>query len=167
MGDRVVVMNAGQIEQVGTPKELYDRPATLFVAGFIGSPTMNLLPGTVVASPEGGSAVRVGRNLLPVPAGVTFENDDVVVGIRPEDLQLREAGADTDDHVSINVSLVESVGSDVYVYGSPDGDASTRLVARIGKEHEPTVGQRLTLAASPDRVLFFDATTERLVGAGA
>ena len=168
MGDRVVVMNAGRIEQVGTPKELYDRPATLFVAGFIGSPTMNLLPGTVVASPEGGIAVRVGKNLLPVPNGVTFDHDDVVVGIRPEDLELRGTGtdSDTEDHVTINVSLVESVGSDVYVYGSPDGDESTRIVARIGKEHQPEAGERLTLAAAPDRVLFFDAATERLVGAG-
>lgn len=177
MGDRVVVMNDGRIEQVGTPKELYDRPATLFVAGFIGSPTMNLLPGTVETAPDGGIAVRVGRNLLPVPAGTRFDHDDVIVGIRPEDFELRGTGAavqtngvdgaDDEDRMTINVALVESVGSDVYVYGSPDGDESTRLVARIGKEHEPTAGQRLTLAAAADRVLFFDAATERLLGSGA
>ncbi|MGO1629249.1 MAG: ABC transporter ATP-binding protein [Agrococcus casei] len=173
MGDRVVVMNAGRIEQVGTPKELYSRPETLFVAGFIGSPTMNLLAGRLESDGASGRRVRVGRNLLPVPAGLEFEHDDIVVGVRPEDLDTQahggaEGGEHDEDRFTIDIALVESVGSDVYVYGSVHGaEDDKQLVARIDKDHEPVAGERMTLTADARRVLFFDAQTQRLIGSGA
>lgn len=171
MGDRVVVMNDGHIEQVGRPKDLYNRPETLFVASFIGSPTMNLMPGTIESNGTG-RHVRIGRNVVPVPADLEFAHDDVVVGVRPEDLFVPEEAildpeGDT-DQITMNIELVESVGSDTYVYGpvhgSPDGP---RLVARIGKGQDPQVGERISLLADPQRILFFDAQTERLIGSGA
>ena len=172
MGDRVVVMNEGRIEQIGTPKELYNRPETLFVASFIGSPTMNLLPGRVETDAAGAKRVRVGRNVLPVPTGLQFEHEHVVVGVRPEDLVLADSNAledaEREDQFTINISLVESVGSDVYVYGTAGGaDEESRVVARIDKDLEPTAGEKLTLAADARRVLFFDAETEQLIGSGA
>ena len=170
MGDRVVVMNAGRIEQVGTPKELYSRPETLFVAGFIGSPTMNLLPGRLESGSASDRRVRVGRNLLPVPADLQFEHDEVVVGVRPEDLDTAtHNGAEADeDRFTIDIALVESVGSDVYVYGAVHGaDDDKQLVARIDKDNEPVAGERMTLRADARRVLFFDAQTQRLIGSGA
>ena len=171
MGDRVVVMNEGYIEQIGRPKDLYNRPETLFVASFIGSPTMNLMPGTLESNGTG-RFVRVGRNLVPVPAELEFSHDDVVVGVRPEDLFVpEEAVADAtaeSDRITMDIKLVESVGSDTYVYGSvhgsPDG---TQMVARIGKDQDPVAGERISLLADRQRVLFFDAKTEKLIGAGA
>jgi len=171
MGDRVVVMNQGRIEQVGRPKDLYNRPETLFVASFIGSPTMNLMPGRLESNGTG-RFVRVGRNLVPVPAELEFSHDDVVVGVRPEDLFVpAEAIVDPDgdtDRITMDIKLVESVGSDTYVYGAVHGAPNgTQMVARIGKDQDPVAGERITLVADAHRVLFFDANTERLVGTGA
>ena len=171
MGDRVVVMNDGRIEQIGTPKELYDRPETLFVASFIGSPTMNLLPGNLERGADG-QRVRIGRNVLPVPAGLEFSSDEVIVGVRPEDLVVPEESHFDDsvesDRFTIDIDMVESVGSDTYVYGTADGaDDSTTMVARIGKGFDPKSGERIPLIADSRRVLFFDAQTGTLVGSGA
>src|SRR5690349_10073685 len=88
MADKIVVMNKGNIEQAGPPLELYDRPANLFVAGFIGSPAMNFVEGTV----EGGVFRDEGGNAWPLPAGATGASGPVVYGIRPEHLRLDPNG---------------------------------------------------------------------------
>ncbi|WP_349828317.1 ABC transporter ATP-binding protein [Brevibacterium litoralis] len=178
MGDRVVVMNGGRVEQVGTPRELYDTPATLFVAGFIGSPTMNLLPARV----EDGRAVD-GEFTVPLLAGVD-PTGPVLVGIRPEDLHVVGDGTRTTGasgaadpaapapeemgRFEVVVELVEELGSDSYVYGVREGDVpDKRYVARLPKGEHPAVGTRLRLGVDPERVLVFDAGSEARLGSGA
>jgi multiple sugar transport system ATP-binding protein len=103
MGDQIVVMNAGRIEQTGAPLALYDRPANLFVAGFIGSPAMNLLPGRV----EGGAFRTDGGAVLPLPPGAPASA--TTYGIRPEHLLLG------DDGVEATIVVVEPTGSETQV----------------------------------------------------
>ncbi|MBV8097274.1 MAG: sn-glycerol-3-phosphate ABC transporter ATP-binding protein UgpC, partial [Acetobacteraceae bacterium] len=105
MADKIVVMNSGNVEQIGAPLELYDRPANLFVAGFIGSPAMNFLKGTI----EGG-AFRGEGITLPLPNGAgTVEGTPVIYGIRPEHFQLRGDG------LPARVHIVEPTGSETQV----------------------------------------------------
>jgi multiple sugar transport system ATP-binding protein len=106
MADKIVVMNHGHIEQAGAPLELYDRPANLFVAGFIGSPAMNMLPGKVA----GGSFVDAGGASWPMPQGHgAAEGAEIVYGIRPEHLRLDPAG------IQARVHVVEPTGSETQV----------------------------------------------------
>ena len=146
MADKIVVMNSGNIEQIGAPLDLYDTPANLFVAGFIGSPAMNLLPGEV-----SGGMFRVGDVSLPLPAGVSLEGRRVTYGIRPEHLRL--------DHIAgvgVLVTVLEPTG------------AETQVLGRLGGK--PVVGafrERITtkpgemLMVSPDTALvhLFDTET--------
>jgi multiple sugar transport system ATP-binding protein len=124
MGDRVAVMRKGELQQVDTPQELYERPVNLFVAGFIGSPAMNLLEARVSLAPE--PAVEVAGFRLPVPESVLAERpalrayDDraVAVGIRPEDLEdaAHRSGGPGEAPISVEVDLREALGSDVLVH---------------------------------------------------
>jgi multiple sugar transport system ATP-binding protein len=131
MGDRVAVLRDGRLEQVGAPQDLYDRPASLFVAAFIGSPAMNLLPP--------------GR----------FDDRDVIVGIRPEALHPALAG---ERAIEGWVALVESLGSDLLVH--VDVDAEERLVARLEPTVRVERGTRIRLAVDPGRLHFFDPNNE-------
>lgn len=108
MADRIVVMQDGRVEQIGAPLELYDRPANIFVASFIGSPAMNLLPGTTV---EGG--VQLGDGMvLPLPAGSPVApGRRVTYGIRPEHLMVGEGG------LPMVVEVMEPTGSETQVFG--------------------------------------------------
>ena len=120
LADRVVVMNAGAIEQVGTPLELYDRPQSLFVAGFIGSPAMNLLSGTIES--ENGELVfrSVGGTIWPLPADAgVVSGQPVTYGVRPEHFKLSGAG------VPMVVHVVEPTGADTLVNARAGGEAIT------------------------------------------
>jgi multiple sugar transport system ATP-binding protein len=106
MADKIVVMNHGHIEQAGAPLELYDRPANLFVAGFIGSPAMNMLEGRI----DGGAFVDAGGTRWPLPPGHgAAQGAEVVYGVRPEHLHLDPAG------VAARVHVVEPTGSETQV----------------------------------------------------
>src|SRR5690349_11473183 len=110
MGDRVAVMEAGVLQQVATPREIYDHPANVFVAGFLGSPAMNLLDLPVV---DGG--VRLGDAVVPIERSVLAQAGPVVtIGVRPENLGISEQG------LPITVSVVEETGADAYLYGHTD-----------------------------------------------
>lgn len=150
MADRIVVMEGGHIRQIGAPLELYDRPANKFVAGFIGSPSMNLMDGTVR-----GGGIEVGGTLVAVSNAPALENGRTVTfGIRPEDLSLSGSG------LKATVSVVEPTGSE------------THVVSRIGKgeivsvfreRHALAPGQEIHLAPAVDRVHLFDTESgERL-----
>lgn len=157
MGDRVVVMNQGRIEQVGTPRELYDEPASIFVAGFIGSPTMNLLK----ARRGSGSTVDLGATSFPIARDSPSSSTDVIVGVRSEDLVPTTAG----DHAfAVEVDLVEELGSDTYVYGSSSSGLvsfnKSPLVVRLPKGESPLRGERLWVTADPSKARLFDAETE-------
>jgi multiple sugar transport system ATP-binding protein len=129
MGDRVAVMRKGELQQVATPQDLYDRPVNLFVGGFIGSPAMNMLEATLVKS-NGGLAVSAGGQRLSVdqelisaqPALKSYEGKKVVLGIRPEDLEDARIAKDVpaDRRVRGKVELIEALGSEVMAHFTID-----------------------------------------------
>ena len=141
MADKIVVMEDGYIRQVGAPLELYDRPANRFVAGFIGSPSMNFLPGTVRRG-----AVEVGGTSVPVSLPGLSEGDPILLGIRPEDLALSDTG------LPATVSVVEPTGSETHVV-SRLGEAE--IVSVFRDRHPLKPGDAIHLAANPGRVHLF------------
>ncbi|MTB86824.1 sn-glycerol-3-phosphate ABC transporter ATP-binding protein UgpC [Aeromicrobium senzhongii] len=154
MGDRVAVLKDGVLQQVAAPRELYDRPVNLFVAGFMGSPAMNLLELPVI---DGG--VAFGTTVLPVPRSALIEasGSTVVVGVRPENL------APSDEGLPIVVDVVEELGSDAYLYGRADGVA-TPVVSRADWRRPPVKGTSTHLEViDPEAVHHFDPVSgERL-----
>ncbi|MFP5334374.1 MAG: ABC transporter ATP-binding protein [Actinomycetes bacterium] len=132
MGDRVCVLKDGLLQQVGTPRELYDHPDNVFVAGFIGSPAMNLLDLKAV---DGG--VEFGDTTHPVERSVLGEagDDRVTVGVRPEDLEASEHG------LPVEVAVVEELGADAYVYGVTTlGGEDHEIIARVDGRTPPMKG---------------------------
>jgi multiple sugar transport system ATP-binding protein len=148
MADKIVVMRDGIVEQTGAPLELYDRPANQFVAGFIGSPAMNFVPGVVkgrVVELEGGGS-------LPVPGGSTAsDGQKVVYGMRPEHLSLNAGQG-----VSAEVSVVEPTGADTQVFAKIGGVEVT-AVFRERMDFKP--GERITLSPDVARAHLFDAAS--------
>jgi multiple sugar transport system ATP-binding protein len=156
MGDRVAVLKDGVLQQVDAPRAMYDRPANMFVAGFIGSPAMNLL--TVPVDADG--TARVGSMGIPMPRNGRAElsQASVAIGVRPEDLRLVSSG----EGVQVVVELVEELGSDAFLHGSvTGGTAGDLLVARVDPKHPPRKGDAVTLAPSPEQLHWFD------IGSGA
>ncbi|QBX99871.1 sn-glycerol-3-phosphate ABC transporter ATP-binding protein UgpC [Rhodophyticola sp. CCM32] len=137
LADRIVIMSAGQIEQIGTPMELYTTPASRFVAEFIGAPPMNIYP---LSSPAGQA---LGTMAGPVPAGATL------AGIRPEALQTGTSGPQA------QVVLVEALGAEMLVHAKLGED---RLILRAPLEAGMREGQNLHLTAPPEAIRFFDAS---------
>ncbi len=149
MGDRIAIMNAGILQQVGTPGEIYDHPANLFVAGFIGTPTMNFIPATI----SNGSAKASGFEVkMPKPVSASKGT----LGFRPEAVTDRVAdGAPTLD---MKVDVVERLGSDQYLYGSVGGD---QMTARIDPRISVAPGDRIKLGLDTRSLHFFDAESEQ------
>ncbi|MBB4404300.1 MULTISPECIES: sn-glycerol-3-phosphate import ATP-binding protein UgpC [Agrobacterium tumefaciens complex] len=153
LADRLVVLNAGRIEQMGTPIELYEKPATTFVATFIGSPSMNLLNhGATSANGSSGWSVQATAAL---PQGVA------TLGIRPEDITLAdEAPADAAFAGTVQVDAVELVGAESYVHGSfADG---TTIVFRVHGRSQLRIGETLKIAAQAKDFHLFDAAGKRI-----
>ncbi len=156
LSDRMLVMNAGIIEQVGTPKEVYERPASLFVANFIGTPAMNQIWGTRAGQSlkliEHGDMFHVGE--FP---NVVANGNKVALGIRPEHLVIvPEAQA----RLSVVVQMVEWVGADAYAYGQ---FGTYRIICRVDNASPVRVGDRIPLSFDPARVHWFDADSGRRI----
>ena len=154
MGDRIAVLKDGILQQVGSPRDLYERPDNVFVAGFIGSPAMNLFSANLV---EGGA--QLGTETIPLErdAVASAHGTQVTIGVRPEDLV---AGPSDGKGISVVVDLVEELGADGYLYGHTDDDgARTDIVARVDGRNHPNAGETVTLAAKPGHVHAFDAET--------
>ncbi|MFW0797475.1 sn-glycerol-3-phosphate ABC transporter ATP-binding protein UgpC [Gordonia sp. CPCC 205515] len=181
LGDRVVVLRAGYVQQVGTPQELYNSPANLFVAGFIGSPAMNFVPGRLTGD---GVETAIGTVTLPDHQQLTANaqraqsNGEVLIGIRPEHLEdpslldadTRAAGST----FTANVDVIESMGSDIYAYFSIDAPAASsdalselaadsgaeagggQMIARLSPESTITRGANVELYFDPARAAVFD-----------
>jgi multiple sugar transport system ATP-binding protein len=154
MGDRVAVLKDGLLQQVDTPRNLYDKPTNAFVAGFIGSPAMNLL-----VAPVSGGKAQLGDLNIDVPASA---GSSVTVGIRPEGW----VPADKGFHVLVEV--VEELGSDAYVYGKPADtnvsfanvvDEGAQVIVRWDPKNPPKPGQTVTVVNVPGAVHLFDSTT--------
>jgi multiple sugar transport system ATP-binding protein len=154
LADRVVVMNGGHIEQIGTPDEVYHAPASLFVAGFIGTPTMNLLPARF----ESADTLQIGEGTV-VRLRRAGGEGHVVFGIRPEDVGIAIGAAPpgcTD--LPATVEVVEPLGSDTLVFTSVFGASVT---ARVRPEERPAPGTQIKLRVNLDRAHIFDAATGR------
>jgi multiple sugar transport system ATP-binding protein len=159
MADRVAILDQGRLQQVGPPQEVYDRPANLFVASFIGSPPMNTVPAVVMKGSAagkleiGGYEVDIGDRLAGYGA------DAVVVGVRPEHLRFV---SDAEDGVGAQVDLVESLGHEIQVSGSIG--ESKRLIVRLDADDvPPAVGDTVRIAADLERIHLFDpGSTERI-----
>jgi len=160
LGHRLVVLNQGRVEQLGTPIELYERPASLFVAGFIGSPAMNFAPARISAD---GSTVDLDGGVaftLPEAVFVPFANQQVMLGIRPEDLEL----ADNDDTArSLITKLVEHLGADTLVHGH-FGDNQTDMTIRLSGIQNFHVGEALPMHIEPGKIHLFDAASDKRLG---
>jgi sn-glycerol 3-phosphate transport system ATP-binding protein len=161
LADRLIVMNAGVAEQIGSPLEVYDHPATTYVASFIGSPSMNFLPAKLSS---GGSMVAIGgSSSAALPLGHSLggqDGRDVTLGIRPEHLQPNTGGG---SHVDLRVDMVEPLGADTLVHGrfvAADADVTLRLPGTA--KCKP--GDVLPLSADPTRLHVFDKETGRRLG---
>jgi multiple sugar transport system ATP-binding protein len=152
LADRIAVMSDGRIRQLGTPKEVFQRPTDTFVANFIGSTPMNLLTGTV----HGGLVEVAGARLVPPPDLGLADGAPVVAGIRPE--YLRPAG----EGITGTVSIVENLGVTSLVTLECAGDALVGLT--VPEHEEPEVGSTLTAAPDPGRLLLYDGESKELLG---
>ena len=180
LGDRVVVMHGGVAQQIGTPDELYERPANLFVAGFIGSPAMNFFPATLTST---GLTLAFGEVMLTPEVqqviGRHPKTENIIVGVRPEHLA---DAAFIDGYQRIRaltfeakVDMVESLGADKYVYFTTAGPAvhssqldeleaegevhENQFVARVPAESSATIGQSVELALDVTKLAVFDGDT--------
>ncbi|MFO1028510.1 MAG: sn-glycerol-3-phosphate ABC transporter ATP-binding protein UgpC [Acetobacteraceae bacterium] len=154
MADKIVVMNSGNVEQIGAPLELYDNPANLFVAGFIGSPAMNFLKGQV----RSGAFLADDGTTLPLPArGGPFEGKPLVYGIRPEHFML--AG----DGLPAKVSVIEPTGSETQVMAQ---FAGAPIIAAFRERVSARPGEEIRISADPGLVHLFDAQTGQRLAAG-
>jgi len=165
MGHRIAIMHDGVLQQVGTPLEVYENPVNLFVATFIGTPPMNLIPAKLA---DGGTAVEGTGMRLPVPERyhrLTTGQDGkaVTVGIRPEAVFESERKVDgTTSTITMKVDLVEPLGHEVVVYGSV-GDQM--ITAKLGPHTIPKIESDLELAVALEAVQLFDSETERRLDA--
>jgi len=195
MGDRVAVLRAGELQQVGTPTEVYDRPVNLFVAGFMGSPPMNLARATIDSS-NGDVVANLGSTTLPIPAEIARERKleawvgrDVVVGIRPEDLEgARGEGAGSSGvELEVEIDRVEALGANLLGFFTMDAPPPTsesvaeatggglEEVALITREGTPfcatfeprtalRIGDRVAVDVDVRHLHFFDPETATAIG---
>ncbi|MBV9450385.1 MAG: sn-glycerol-3-phosphate ABC transporter ATP-binding protein UgpC [Streptosporangiaceae bacterium] len=155
MGERVAVMRAGQLQQFASPTELYDRPANVFVAGFIGSPAMNRFDAT--AERDGIRLAGVLLRLTDAQLAAAQGSGKLVAGIRPEHLSIG------DGQLTVRVGLVEDLGSDSYVYGQLADDPASSVIVRSGRQH-PRPGEVVKVAADTDHLHLFDAASGLRIG---
>ena len=155
MGDRVAVLKDGLLMQVGTPRRLYDHPDNVFVAGFMGSPAMNLLQMDLT---EGG--VQFGDRVWPVEREVLtgVSGSQVTVGVRPEDLELSDTG------LSVTVDVIEELGADAYIYGTVNGPERHQIISRTDGRHPPEKGASIHLSPKAGHVHLFDPTSGSRLG---
>ncbi|MEZ5297498.1 MAG: sn-glycerol-3-phosphate ABC transporter ATP-binding protein UgpC [Ilumatobacteraceae bacterium] len=184
MGDRVAVLKDGYLQQVDTPQNLYDKPANVFVAAFIGSPSMNLFEATISIEGDGGS-MRLGSLTLPLhpeslqarPALRNYDGKKVVVGIRPEDYEDAEFDKDGHPTISAKVTLLEALGSEIMVHfgidaptvdsGDPDAvdeaGGGANAVGRFNPRSRVKPGDTATIAVTTENLHFFDHDTREAI----
>ncbi|MHA1546360.1 MAG: sn-glycerol-3-phosphate import ATP-binding protein UgpC [Alphaproteobacteria bacterium] len=155
MADRLVVMNAGRAEQIGAPMDIYEKPETVFVAGFIGSPAMNFLKG----SDHAGALVLAGGAKIARPKDLSANSAALTIGIRPE--HLTRVAAKTADF-QLTIDLVEPLGADTIIYGRAEG-VDDELVVRVSGKAAVELGAVMPVKIDADQVHVFDAKTGRRV----
>ena len=166
MGDRIVVMKDGIIQQVDTPQNLYDYPCNMFVAGFIGSPQMNFLDGTLIKKGDL-YGVDLGGDVIPLPKEKTadgkldaYVGKKIKMGIRPEDIKDDEEFLEKhpNSHLSAEVEVSELMGAEIYLYLTYQGQ---NLLARVAPTSKSRRGDKITVAMDTHKIHLFDPETEK------
>jgi multiple sugar transport system ATP-binding protein len=167
MGDRIAVMSLGVLQQLDTPQNLYDHPANKFVAGFIGSPSMNFVDVALQAADGRIYAVTPGFKMrVPDLKGRALEQhigQTVTLGVRPEHLveHSRLGGtAPPDATIPVTVDIIETLGNELFIYLT---SGSVLLTSRMAPDIRLHRGQQIEVAAPPDKLYFFDPTTEEKI----
>ena len=168
MGDRIAVLKDGVLQQVGTPREMYDHPANEFVAGFIGSPAMNLGQFTVKDDVATVGAAKIQLSKATLDALKPEDNDGVVIGFRPESLDV--VTASNEHSIPVRLSFVEELGSDAYIYGElvgaedseaklGSGEDSSQIIVRVPPRTAPEPGETVYVRIRPGQEHIFSAST--------
>ena len=168
LGTRIVVMNAGVVQQVDTPQALYETPNNLFVAGFIGSPQMNFLDavctvkGDKVELDLGESVITIGGDKAKKLIDGGYDGKTVVMGIRPEDVYDDEAtlAAHPDTIIESTVRVYELLGAEVYLYFDYAG---ANFTARVKPNTTARTGDHIKIAIEPSKIHIFDKETEMTI----
>jgi len=171
MGDRIAVMKEGVVQQAAAPMEVYRHPANMFVAGFIGSPPMNFFRGTLIRDGDGmyfqegtapgavnGFRLRVGNDMAPRLAG--HAGEDVVFGIRPENIADKSSDAVNGGTVEAMIEAVEPMGPETYLYANTGAHS---FVARLSADCGVEGGRKVTLVFDMSKAHFFDPATEKIM----
>ena len=171
MGHRIAVMRDGLLQQCGTPQEVFDRPANVFVAGFLGSPPMNLLAGRIERDGErlacriAGQSLALGPGQAPLAA---HAGRDLTVGVRPEHVEVAPSGT---AGLAGSCLLIENLGSEQLLHAelsdTTTPDRAIPFVARLGADHRVQAGEPLTFTVRPDRLRFFDPDDGRALDGAA
>ena len=161
MASRIVVMKDGHIQQVGTPREIYDHPSNLFVASFIGSPAMNFLKGTITGEKE----FTVGSDKIAVPEKFTellkpYQGKEIVLGIRPEDLRHVAQDSNEQPCIEMDVDVAELLGAETIAHGKYQGQ---EIVAKVAAREEIHMGSHVKLAMDIDKIHFYDPETTKAI----
>ena len=156
LADRIVVMRDGRILQVGAPMELYEKPADVFTARFIGSPTMNILPAR--ATTAGATTLALGEQPLTLPSAMGTVPADLLVGVRPQQLRVLATGETSDLVLSGKAAVIEPLGSETFVHVEHGGGL---ILASASAKAPPVVGETVRLGAPVSALTLFDAASER------
>ena len=159
MGDRVAVLDRGVLQQIDTPRRMYDHPNNVFVAGFIGSPAMNLLEEKLTDQ-----GVQFGGAVLPVDRATLSDTDQstVTVGVRPEDLEL----VGDEQGIAVEIDVVEELGADAFIYGRRAGSDETAkpFIARVDGRRPPVKGETVYFRPKEGHLHLFDAKSGKRLG---
>jgi multiple sugar transport system ATP-binding protein len=177
MSDRIAVIDSGELQQIDPPLVCYNEPANLFVAGFIGSPSMNFVPGTTTATGFRSDTDRIEIDFDPANVGTT-PDQDVIVGIRPEDVYPREVADDLANPtkpVEVTTDVLEPMGDEIFVYlltdegaevDLEDPDAAGQLLMSVEPDSAITEDERIEVVLDRSKVHLFDADTEQALQHG-
>ena len=169
MASRIVVMRDGRIQQVGTPREIYSTPANVFVGGFIGTPPMNFIHGTltdngVFVSSKENYKIKLPESKVALPRELGYENREIILGVRPEDiyddLNKEMMAKWPQGIVDITVEMSELLGAETNIYTAIDGDA---IIAAVPSRDDLAPGQPLKLVFDLDNIHLFDEDTEEII----
>ncbi len=161
MGDRIVVMKDGYIQQIDTPQNLYNKPCNVFVAGFIGSPQMNFVQGKIMKSDQGFEGEFAGYR-IPLPSEKqavlkNYDGKEVVFGIRPEDITISSVGA---EDFTMNIELVELMGAEMYLHCDLNGE---RIIVRTPVMDNCKSYEKLNFVMNKEKIHIFDKDTEKAI----
>jgi multiple sugar transport system ATP-binding protein len=186
MGDRVAVMRAGELQQVGTPQDLYEQPTNIFVAGFLGSPAMNIFRTRLHKTEAGHFAMDFGKQSLVISSAAVsrypqieqYLDQPILVGLRPEAFSVAEAGRSSDDLIQVLVMTLEALGHEMIVYAealiekveiedsesqsSRENQPSSILIARVPSSRQIQVHQPLTLSVDSSNLYLFTLEGDRI-----